>query len=214
MFRIGFFQHFFINPKILFILLIPVPVGLAHPPCGFLGVCQLLKALFLLFFGNIEEQFYNHGSAVGKLLFKRQNILKGFYNLRFAHLSVKAIDLHAAVPAAVINRRPAICRCLCPETPQERTEMFLLRRTVAGVNRKASGVHGLNQTVNLHTLSRSSHSLEQDHHRNPCFLALALEQTKLRLHLFHGFLVLFLLHLHRQINFFQHSHILLLLAVA
>ena len=182
---IRFLQHLLIHLQITVKVLIPVPVLLRHPPGGLLGPLQLLKTFLLLILVDIQEKLHDDSTVITQLFFKGQNILVRIPKLVLPRKTVKTVHLDTAVPGAVKDSDPALCRRLCPIAPQEGPHLLVLRGAVAGINVKAPGIQGLYEPVNLYSLAGGSHSLKHQNNRNACILTLPLQKPQLLFRLVH-----------------------------
>ena len=70
------------------------------------------------------------------------------------------------IPASVKDGNTPLLRRLIPESPQEWMILLLLRLCLSRIHSEAPGIHGLNQMIDLRSLSCTAKSLEYDHDRN------------------------------------------------
>ena len=176
---ISLFQHFLVEQQITVVLLISLPVVLRHSPGGLFFFRQLFKALFLLCFGDVEEQFDDHRPIVRKLLLKGTDILEYLRDFPLFYQTVKPVRQHLPVPAPVKYGNPALFGSQRPESPQKWTHGLFLCLPVAGIYVKPARVQCLDQPVDLCSFSGSPHSLKENDHRYPGFFESPLKLPQL-----------------------------------
>ena len=141
---------------------------------------------------------------VSQHAFKLNDLIRCGLLKLFRNLSGKFILQEDPVPAAVQYSDTAFCRCHLPEFIHEGIILVFLRLS-GGVDRKSTGIQGLDEAADRGTAAGGSITVEEDDDRNAFVLAGSLEPAELGVCLFHDGFVIFLIKVFLQIDLFQHD---------
>lgn len=84
-----------------------------HTPACNRGVLQLFDTLFLLVFGNVQENFHENIAIVSKLSFKGSDIIKPFIPCFLVYLTVHKGVHSVTIPASVKDKKFTFFGRLC-----------------------------------------------------------------------------------------------------
>ncbi len=113
-------DHFVEGLQIFVVPPVPFPVLSSHTPLGVAVFFKLFKALFLLLFADMHEEFDDEIACIRQFALESVDAVKPSRNFFGADVFLQARGGNIHVPAAVQHRKVAGFRDVAPVPPQNR----------------------------------------------------------------------------------------------
>ena len=177
--RVCAFKHFVISAEKLIVFFHVLYIVAFHTPACNRGVLQLFDTLFLLVFGNVQENFHDNISVICKLPFKGADIFKTCVPCFLVYLTVHKGVHSVTIPASVKDKKLTFFRQALPITPQPWHTLFLLIRCTIGNHIVKTWVKRAYELCYHRAFACGRPAVKCDYNRHSCGLYFVFKQGEL-----------------------------------